>query len=106
MEIANVEMAAAWDGSEGDHFSEHAPRYDHATRRHAERLLTAAGLESGMDVLDIGCGTGATTIAAAAAVDPGAVLGVDLSSRMLAVARADATNTVNVRFEQCDAQDC
>jgi SAM-dependent methyltransferase len=106
VKIANVEMAAAWDGAEGAHFSEHAARYDRASHRHAERLIAAAALRPGMDVLDIGCGTGATTLRAASAVAPGSVLGVDLSSRMLEVARAaaDAVGAANLRFEQCDAQ--
>lgn len=106
MQVANVEMAAAWDGTEGEHFSEHAARYDRASRRHVPLLLAAAALETGTDVLDVGCGTGATTLRVAAAVDPGSVFGVDLSSRMLEVARSGAAeaNLTNLRFEQCDAQ--
>lgn len=52
------------------------------------RLVAAAGLRSGMRVADIACGTGALTLEAAKAVRPGGdVVGVDLNSAMLAVAR-------------------
>ncbi|GAC1603682.1 MAG: class I SAM-dependent methyltransferase [Acidimicrobiales bacterium] len=106
MQVANVEMAAAWDGAEGEHFSEHAARYDRASRRHAARLLEAAAPEPGMEVLEIGCGTGTTALVVASSVDPGSVLGVDLSSRMLEVARTKAATSgvTNLRLEQADAQ--
>jgi len=51
-------------------------------------LCDAAQIASGQRVLDVGCGTGALTVAAAARVAPaGAVLGLDASPEMLAVAR-------------------
>ena len=49
-------------------------------------LLDAAGVARGSRVLDVACGTGA--VAAAAAARGAAVIGVDLSPEMLAVARA------------------
>ena len=69
-------------------------------------ILDAAGLTSGKRVLDIGCGCGATTLAAARAVAPGSVLGADLSAPMLDRARADAARAglANVEFVQADAQ--
>ena len=53
-------------------------------------ILDAAGLTPRARVLDIGCGCGATTLAAARAVASGSVLGADLSAPMLDRARADA----------------
>jgi SAM-dependent methyltransferase len=58
-------------------------------------------------VLDVGCGNGATTIEAARRVRPdGAALGVDLSSRMLALARerAGAAGVGEAEFLQADVQ--
>src|SRR5687768_10216816 len=106
VEIVNVEMAAAWDGPEGADWAEHAKRYERVARPHVERLLVAAELRPGDDVLAIGCGSGDAALDAAAVVAPGSVLGVDLSTAMLEVAAlaADARGLTNVRFERTDAQ--
>lgn len=57
-------------------------------RRHA---LSAAGLQAGMQVIDVGTGTGLVAREAAHLVGPrGSVLGVDPSAAMLANARAVA----------------
>lgn len=61
-------------------------------REWAPRVTAAAGLERGMRVLDVACGTGVLTLDAAKAVSPGgAVVGVDLNPGMLAVARRKST---------------
>lgn len=106
MTIANVEMAAAWDGHEGDHWTEQADRYDTAGRRYRQRLVEWASVASGDRVLDIGCGAGQFTTEVARKAVPGAVLGVDLSGRMLELARrrSQAAGLDNVTFEQADAQ--
>ncbi|MDQ3769227.1 MAG: class I SAM-dependent methyltransferase [Actinomycetota bacterium] len=70
-------------------WSERAGTYDRVTGQVtagvAEPLLDAAGVEAGMRVLDVGCGTGVVTAAAAAR---GAhATGVDMADGMLAVAR-------------------
>jgi len=53
----------------------------------APRVASAAEIRPGHRVLDVACGTGVLTRAAAMRTGPsGAATGVDLSSRMLAVA--------------------
>ncbi|MGQ0519741.1 MAG: class I SAM-dependent methyltransferase, partial [Actinomycetota bacterium] len=102
----NADMAAAWDGAEGDHWAEHAARYEAASSTYVHRLLDAIDVDARSAVLDVGCGTGGTTLAVGKRAVEGAVLGVDLSSRMLGVGRANAAaaGLDHVRFEQADAQ--
>ena len=105
--IANVEMAAAWDGHEGDMWTEHADHYERAGWRLWKRFEEGGFVGPGHRVLDIGCGTGRSSRDVARTVGPaGEVLGVDLSGRMVAEARRRAASEglENVRFEQADAQ--
>lgn len=70
-----------------------------------ERLFRAAALAEGMQVLDLGSGVGDTAMLAARIVGPqGSVLGIDLSSERLAVARSRAADAgiKNVQFVQGD----
>ena len=105
-EIANVEMAAAWDGEEGDDWTVNEQRHNDAVRAHSERLMTALAVGRAEHVLDVGCGTGKTTRQAARAAVDGDALGVDLSAKMLERARERAVEEglTNVEFVQGDAQ--
>jgi cyclopropane fatty-acyl-phospholipid synthase-like methyltransferase len=42
-------------------------------------IIDAAGLRPGFDVLDVGCGCGGTTRAAAQLIAPGQAVGLDMS---------------------------
>jgi ubiquinone/menaquinone biosynthesis C-methylase UbiE len=71
------------------------------------RLLTAADLRIGERVVDIGCGPGLPTLAAAVPVgESGRALGVDISEELVRVARSRAEQVAigNVTFEVLDAQ--
>jgi SAM-dependent methyltransferase len=104
--IVNVEQAEEWDGREGDHWVQHADRYDALSQRITPHLMEAAAVGAGDRVLDVGCGCGLTTRTAARAASAGSVLGVDLSPAMLQEAerRARAEALTNVGFEQGDVQ--
>lgn len=104
--IANVDMAAGWDGPEGEHWAAHAEHYARASRRHWERLLAVVPVAADASVLDIGCGTGRSTRDVARLASSGSALGLDLSAAMLTRARevAAAEGLGNVRFEQADVQ--
>lgn len=106
MTSANIEMAAAWDGSEGAHWTEHADHYDRASRSNWRRLLDAVAVGPDDVVLDIGCGTGKSTREVGRIASSGSALGVDLSSSMLEYARATAAREglTNVEFRQADVQ--
>ena len=104
--IANRDQAAAWDGHEGDLWTEHAEHYEATGKRIRNAFWRRCPISEGERVLDIGCGTGRSTRDAARLARSGFVLGVDLSGRMLDYARqrARAEGLTNVRFEQADAQ--
>ena len=86
---------------------------DYETLWHAQlagahaALLHDAALVSGERVLDIACGSGLVTFGAARAVAPGGhVVGVDVSGRMIDVARAHAVarGVANATFARMDAE--
>ena len=105
-EVVNVEMAAAWDGDEGDSWADQWEHHDRGIRGHHDTLIAAAAFGPADRVLDVGCGNGQTTRATARAAVDGSALGIDLSSRMLERARelAAEEGLTNVAFEQADAQ--
>ena len=102
----NAEMAAAWDGPEGDHWADHADRYEATSERYAAALFAQLDVGEDAAVLDVGCGNGRSTLEAGRRASSGSALGVDLSSRMLEGARAAAAaeGLEQVTFEQADAQ--
>ena len=105
--IANTDEYEAWNGDSGRRWVRDADRRDQILAPVADALLAAADLTPGEAVLDIGCGCGATTLAAAQAVGPaGVVLGIDLSEPMLGVAdrRAEASGLSNLTLIQGDVQ--
>ncbi|HEX2761410.1 MAG TPA: class I SAM-dependent methyltransferase, partial [Rhizomicrobium sp.] len=69
-----------------------------------ERLVTAVRDRAATRVLDVGCGTGGTTLAIARQTGA-ACLGVDISRPMIAVAKARAeAERANAQFLTADAQ--
>jgi SAM-dependent methyltransferase len=101
---ANPEMVEAWDGAEGAQWTRLADHFELSMRAHGLRMLDAAAITATDRVLDVGCGTGVTTIDAASRAKAGSALGVDLSSQMLERARSRSADLDNVSFEQADAQ--
>jgi ubiquinone/menaquinone biosynthesis C-methylase UbiE len=75
-----------------DFFDQIAPVYDHwAGGQHARvaaRLVELAAPKRGQHALDVGTGTGLVAHLVAAKVSPGSVIGIDLSDRMLSIARS------------------
>ena len=122
---ANAAQAQRWNGASGLYWIEHRERHLAEHRYLTPHLFRAAGISPGECVLDVGCGCGTTTIAAARAAQgtardtpdawlprrdgsDGVAVGLDLSAPMLGVARqlAAQAGTVNARFVQGDAQAC
>lgn len=103
---SNAEQFEHWNSEESQHWVVHADRYDVMLGGYVPHILDAAALAPDAEVLDVGCGSGATALAAARLATEGHVLGVDLSGPMLehARTRAQEAGLTNIAFEQLDAQ--
>ena len=102
----NVEQAEDWNGASGWEFIEQRERHERMLGRLTARLLAAAQIQDGENVLDVGCGCGDVTILAARATGSGHALGADFSRILVAEARrlAAAAGAANARFEVADVQ--
>ncbi len=99
----NTEQATFWSGGAGHDWVHQHALLDLQMQPILDALLARVDLETGQRVLDVGCGTGQSVIAAAKAVGPqGYVLGADISPPMLDLARTRAAGLENVRFECVD----
>ena len=87
-----------------DHWVANRERYDRMYEPFQVALLSAAAIQDGEHVLDVGCGYGTTTLAAADLTGPGTATGIDISPTMLEVARSRAADRTNVAFVEDDAQ--
>ena len=94
-----------WSGPAAEQWATHADRIDAMMRPMTDDALRLANVQPGERVLDIGCGSGATSLRMASAVLPGgAVTGVDISPQLLHVAHARAAQTdLPVSFIEADA---
>lgn len=103
----NQSQAEFWSSAPGAAWVENAATLDTMMAPVLRRLLDEARLPEGARVLDIGCGTGASSLEAARAVGPaGHVTGADISPVMLARARERAAQEglSNTAFVEADAQ--
>jgi SAM-dependent methyltransferase len=103
---ANAEQADYWNGDDSKHWVDAQDKYDAMLAPYIDRILSSVALTSADRVLDIGCGCGATTLAAAGVVSTGEAVGIDLSKAMIERARQRAIDAGvgNARFEVADAQ--
>lgn len=103
MEV-NQQQSEAWNGPESAHYVDQADRYDRQLEPITDALFAAARLESNLAVLDVGCGSGASTLRAARLART--VVGADISAPLLELAadRALAAEIDNVEFVVADAQ--
>jgi SAM-dependent methyltransferase len=105
LDPANADQIAYWNGKAGQRWTERQEIQDAVLAPVTARLFQAANLTEGEKVIDIGCGCGDTTLAAAEAIgERGQALGVDISERMLARARERAAALGGkTRFRLADA---
>lgn len=100
----NADQIAFWNGLSGQRWADRHAAQEKLLGPIAELLLKHADPQPGERVVDVGCGSGATTFAFAKAVAPtGFALGLDVSEPMLAQARKLAPPGLPIDFRTGDA---
>jgi len=100
----NADQIAYWNGPAGQRWAERQAAQDILLGPVADVLIDRAAPKIGERVIDIGCGSGVTTIAFARKVAPsGHAFGIDISAPMLARARASAPKELPIDFALADA---
>lgn len=105
--VVNEAESAAWNAERGADWVRNQVILDALMSEVLELTITTADPRPGEAVLDIGCGAGATTLAAASRIGTvGLALGVDVSAPLIshAAARAQVEEFANASFELGDAQ--
>jgi SAM-dependent methyltransferase len=103
---ADDEQVLLWNGPAGRAWIESQEFLDRLFEPFQRLLVEAVPLAAAARVLDVGCGTGATTLAVARRLGPeGRSVGIDISEPMIAVARSRAeSGSVPASFVCADAQ--
>jgi ubiquinone/menaquinone biosynthesis C-methylase UbiE len=100
----NADQIAYWNGPGGQRWADRQAAQDVLLTPVLDVLIDRARVKTGERIVDVGCGSGATSIAFAQRVGPsGHVLGIDVSAPMLARARASAPKELPVDFVLADA---
>jgi len=101
------EQAALWNGRAGQAWVAAQRPLDGMFQPFEALLVDAVRAQGARRVLDVGCGTGATTLALARQLAvAGGATGIDLSEPMIAVARTRAEQTgIPATFIRASAQD-
>ena len=100
------DQAMRWSGQAGRAWVEAQQVLDQMFQPLEDMLMEAIRTSSGVRVLDVGCGTGSTTLAAArSAGTQGRCVGIDISDPMIVAARKRAEKSgSSARFICADAQ--
>ncbi|MGY3137409.1 SAM-dependent methyltransferase [Bradyrhizobium sp. USDA 4501] len=100
----NADQIAYWNGPGGQRWATRQAAQDIVLQPVLDLLIDRAAPKAGERVVDVGCGSGASSFALAAKVAPtGHVLGVDVSEPMLTRARQSAPQGLPVEFALADA---
>ena len=104
MTQSSTYQVADWNGRSGEQWVANQARLDAMLAAFGDAAIAAAAPGEGEQVLDVGCGAGATSQALAARVGPrGHVLGVDISAPLIDRAREAAPAGAPLTFELADA---
>lgn len=100
----NADQIAYWNGPAGQHWVDRQEKQDIVLKPISEILIERANAKAGERIIDVGCGSGATSLALAQKVGPtGYVLGIDVSAAMLKRARQVAPAGLPIHFALADA---
>jgi SAM-dependent methyltransferase len=100
----NADQIAYWNGPGGQRWADRQAAQDILLRPIADLLIDRAKPKPGERVIDVGCGSGATSILFGERVAPtGHVFGIDVSGPMLERARQTAPKELPVDFALADA---
>jgi len=106
MADANKDQIEFWAGAQGQKWLRLQDGIDRMMQPYLDAGFEALGTIDGSHCLDVGCGTGASSLALADRAGPaGSVTGIDVSTPMLGKARERAADRSNMTFVEADAQD-
>ncbi len=105
--MKNEDQIKFWNGEMGEKWVQRADDLDAMLEPFRDAVLNTAAPKSGESLLDIGCGAGALTMAAANFVGPTkGAKGVDISEPLVALAKRRAQErSLPADFEVADAAD-
>lgn len=106
-DLVNQDQAAHWNDVAGRTWAELRDVIDQVLAPFEALLIDEIRPADGGRILDVGCGAGAVTLAAARLAGPeGFCLGADISAPLIeaAWARAGSEGVASARFRQADAQ--
>jgi SAM-dependent methyltransferase len=106
-ETDNADQIAYWNAEAGETWAALQDQIDAQLEPHGLRAMEALAPMAGERIVDVGCGSGQTTLALGQAVGrSGAVMGLDISRPLLDLARRRAAEfgAAKVSFAEADVQ--
>ena len=106
-ESDNTDQIAYWNADAGEAWAALQEQLDAQLASHGSRAMEALAPAAGERIVDVGCGSGQTSLALGQAVGrSGAVMGLDVSRPLLDLARRRAAESgaANVTFAEADVQ--
>jgi SAM-dependent methyltransferase len=104
-DVTNATQQLYWNEVGGPHWVEQQTQFDLMLAEFGARALAVLDARPGERILDVGCGTGPTTVEIAAAVGPdGTVVGCDIATTMVDAARTRGDGLPQLSFVVADAQ--